>query len=171
MNCSALQLGLPDWPGNMAQSDNPGGELRRVSDIPMQKCEGPRCLRSDGVGLQMTVMEKYKLGLSFTAGRGGVTRLAQGHRSGCRHRGGSNRQPPQPPHPRRPAQRERGADFVRFPPPSGPPAVRGGGGTHHVTQRHRRSSATCGPPRCVRLGTLYFENRGGGITGGQDQTC
>ena len=63
MNCSALQLGLPDWAGNMAQSGNPGGELRRVSDIPTEKCEGSRGLRSDGVGLRMTETEKYKLGL------------------------------------------------------------------------------------------------------------
>ena len=50
VNCSALQLGLLDWVGNMAQSGNPGGELHRVSDIVMQKCEGSRGLRSDGVG-------------------------------------------------------------------------------------------------------------------------
>ena len=59
----ALKLGLPDWAGNMAQSGNPGSELRCVSDIPTQKCEGWRGLRSDGVGLRMT--EKYKLGFTF----------------------------------------------------------------------------------------------------------
>ena len=47
----------------MAQSGNPGGELRCVSDIPTQKCEGLRGLRSDRVGLRMTETEKYKLGL------------------------------------------------------------------------------------------------------------
>ena len=68
MNCSALQLVLPDWAGNMAQSGNPGGELRCVSDIPTQKYEGSRGLRSDGVGLRMTELEKYKPGfmLMFT---------------------------------------------------------------------------------------------------------
>ena len=40
------------------------GELRCVSDIPTEKCEGSRSLRSDGVGLRMTETEKYKLGLS-----------------------------------------------------------------------------------------------------------
>ena len=50
----------------MAQSGNPGGELRRVSDIPTQKYEGLRGLRSDGVGLRMTETEKYKLCLMLT---------------------------------------------------------------------------------------------------------
>ena len=67
MNCRALQLGLPDWAGNMVQSGNPAGELRCVSDIPTQKYESLRGLRSDGVGLRMTETEKYKLG--FTAYR------------------------------------------------------------------------------------------------------
>ena len=48
----------------MAQSGNPGGGLRHVSDIPTEKCEGSRGLRSDGVGLRMTETEKYKLGFS-----------------------------------------------------------------------------------------------------------
>ena len=47
----------------MAQSGNPGGESRRVSDIPTQKCAGSRGLRSDGVGLRVTESEKYKLRL------------------------------------------------------------------------------------------------------------
>ena len=64
MNYSALQLGLPDWVGNMAQSGNPDGDLRCVSDIPTQKYEGWRGLRSDGVGLRRTESEKYKLGLT-----------------------------------------------------------------------------------------------------------
>ena len=67
-----LQLGLPDWAGNMAQSGNPGGELRRVSDIPTQECEGSRGLRSDGVGLRMTETEKHKLGFTAFTGITGI---------------------------------------------------------------------------------------------------
>ena len=48
----------------MAQSGNPGGELHYVSDIPTEKHEGSRGLRSDD-GLWMTEMEKYKLGLTL----------------------------------------------------------------------------------------------------------
>ena len=48
----------------MAQSGNPGSELRCVSDIPTQKYEGWRGLRSDGVGLRMTESEEYKLGFT-----------------------------------------------------------------------------------------------------------
>ena len=51
----------------MAQSGNPVGDLRCISDSPTEKCEGSRGLRSDGVGLRMTETEKYKLG--FTAYR------------------------------------------------------------------------------------------------------
>ena len=55
----------------MAQYGNPGGELRRVSDIPTQKYEGWRGLRSDRVGLRMTESKKYKLRLSVTANEPG----------------------------------------------------------------------------------------------------
>ena len=59
VNCSALQLGLPDWAGNVAQAGNPVGELRCVADIPTQKYEGSSGLRrSDGVGLRKTESEK-----------------------------------------------------------------------------------------------------------------
>ena len=51
----------------MTQSGNPGGELRCISDIPTQKCEGWRGLRRDGVGLRMTETEKYNPG--FTRSR------------------------------------------------------------------------------------------------------
>ena len=64
VNCRVLQLGLPDWAGNMAQSGNRGCELRSVSDIQTQKYEGSRGLRSDGVRLRMKESEKYKLGLN-----------------------------------------------------------------------------------------------------------
>ena len=43
----------------MAQSGNPGGESRCISDIPTEKCVGWRGLRSDGVGLRVTQTEKY----------------------------------------------------------------------------------------------------------------
>ena len=51
----------------MAQSGNPAGELCCVSDIPTEKYEDSRGLRSDGVGLRMTESEKYKLGFSVKA--------------------------------------------------------------------------------------------------------
>ena len=60
----------------MAQSGNPGGELRRVSDIPTQKYEGSRGLRSDGVGLRMTESEKYKLGFKLCREGGGGVELS-----------------------------------------------------------------------------------------------
>ena len=47
----------------MAQSGNPGGDSRCVSNIPTQKYEGSRGLR-DGVGLRMTESEKYKVRFS-----------------------------------------------------------------------------------------------------------
>ena len=48
----------------MAQSGNPGSDSRFVSDVPTQKYEGSRGLRSDGVALRMTESEKYKLRLT-----------------------------------------------------------------------------------------------------------
>ena len=45
--------------------DDVKGE-RCVSDVPTQKYEGSRGLRSDGVGLRMTESEKYKLGLNIS---------------------------------------------------------------------------------------------------------
>ena len=59
----------------MAQSGNPGGDLRCVSDIPTQKYEGSRGLRSERVGLRTTESEKkYKLRLTldFARSREGV---------------------------------------------------------------------------------------------------
>ena len=59
MNCSALQLGLPDWVVNMAQSGNPGGDLRCVADIPTQKYEDLRGLRSDAAARVARLDGKY----------------------------------------------------------------------------------------------------------------